>query len=157
MAKPPPAEESDSRSDGSPSRASSVLKGIRVLVLDDEESIRLLLEEGLSSHGLQVACAATAEEAARLVAARPYDALLCDLRLKNAGPFSDGHAAATHVAEAAGSHKPLVVFMTGEYVEQASKGNASSGAPFLQKPFRIIDVLAVLREAFVPAKPGPQR
>jgi PAS domain S-box-containing protein len=154
--KPPQREEPDGAADRSPKPGPSLLKGINVLVLDDEESIRSLLEEGLSSHGLRVACASTAEEAARLVAARPYDALLCDLRLKNAGPFSDGHAAAAHVTATAGAHKPLVIFMTGEYVDPASKGDASSVA-FLQKPFRIIDVLAVMREAFVLAKPGPER
>src|SRR4029434_705532 len=48
--------------------AATVWKGISVLVLDDEESIRSLLEEGLGAHGLKVSCASTAEEAAALVA-----------------------------------------------------------------------------------------
>ena len=37
------------------------------MVVDDEESIRMLLEEGLSTHGLEVDCAANAEEALALV------------------------------------------------------------------------------------------
>src|SRR6266568_3437179 len=39
------------------------LKGRAVLVLDDEESLRMLLQEGLSAQGLRVDCAATIEEA----------------------------------------------------------------------------------------------
>jgi DNA-binding response OmpR family regulator len=127
------------------------LKGIHVLVLDDEESIRSLLEEGLSAHGLKVSTASTAEEAAELIAAHPCDALLCDLRLKNAGAFSDGQTAAAHVSSAAGTQKPVVIFMTGEYVDQNAK---LSGAAILQKPFRMLDVLAVMKEALVFAKQG---
>jgi Response regulator containing CheY-like receiver, AAA-type ATPase, and DNA-binding domains len=126
-----------------------VLKGIRVIVLDDEESIRSLLQEGLRAHGLDVACAATAEEAAALITARPCDALLCDLRLKGASALSDGKAAAAHVLSAAGAQKPVVIFMTGEFVDQNSN---LAGASLLQKPFRILDVLAVMKEAFVFAK-----
>jgi two-component system NtrC family sensor kinase len=145
---------SDSGSDPALRPTPTVLKGVRVLVLDDEESICSLLEEGLSAHGLKVSCAASAEEAVRLVTAHPYDALLCDVRLKSPGALSDGHAAAAHVTAAAGSHKPLVIFMTGEYVDQNSK---LAGATFLQKPFRIIDVLAVMKDAFVFAKSESRR
>lgn len=148
------AESSDSGSDHAPRPTPTVLKGIRVLVLDDEESIRSLLEEGLGAHGLDVSCASTAEEAAALIAAQPCDALLCDLRLKNAGAFSEGHAAAAHVIAAAGSQKPIVIFMTGEYVDQNAK---LGGATLLQKPFRILDVLAVMKEAFVFARQGSEK
>jgi len=125
------------------------LKGIHVLVLDDEESIRSLLEEGLNAHGLKVSTASTAEEAAALVAGNPCDALLCDLRLKNGGEFNDGQAAAAHVLSAAGTQKPVVIFMTGEYVDPSAK---LAGAAILQKPFRILDVLAMMKDALVVAK-----
>ena len=141
--------ESDSGSDRHPLPTPTVLKGIRVLVLDDEESIRSLLEEGLSAHGLHVVGAGTAEEAAALIAQQPCDALLCDMRLKGAA-FSDGREAAAHVLAAAGSSKPLVIYMTGEYVDPAVSG----GTPFLQKPFRILDVLALMRETFMLARQG---
>ena len=157
----PPVPRKNDASDSSSGHGSqptpSALKGVRVLVLDDEDSIRSLLQEGLSAHGLRVACAATAEEAAELVAARPYDALLCDLRLKSSGAFSDGNAAAAHVCAAAGSHQPLVIFMTGEYVDQHAQNVKANGALFLQKPFRILDVLLVMKEAFELAKASAKR
>src|SRR5262249_44197273 len=134
----PSADSSDTGSDRSSRPTPTALKGLRVLVLDDEESIRSLLEEGLSAHGLRVSTAATAEEAATLIATHPCDALLCDLRLKNAGAFSDGQAAAAHVTAAARSLKPIVIFMTGEYVDRKAK--LAGAAAILQKPFRILDV-----------------
>jgi PAS domain S-box-containing protein len=148
------AKSSDSGSDHDPRPTPGALKGIRVIVLDDEESIRSLLQEGLRAHGLDVACAETAEEAAALIAARPCDALLCDLRLKGASALSDGKAAAAHVLSAAGAQKPVVIFMTGEFVDLNSK---LAGASLLQKPFRILDVLAVMKEAFVFAKQGTEK
>src|SRR5437588_148720 len=44
-----------------------IFKGRRVLVLDDEESLRLLLQEGLFAQGLRVDCAATTEDAVALL------------------------------------------------------------------------------------------
>ena len=88
------------------------------------------------------------------MAARPCDALLCDLRLKGTGALSDGKAAAAHVLSAAGAQKPVVIFMTGEFVDQNSK---LVRARLLQKPFRILDVLAVMKEAFVFAKQGAEK
>jgi two-component system NtrC family sensor kinase len=144
--------DSGYRSGDTPRPMPNVLAGTSVLVLDDEESIRSLLEEGLGAHGLKVSCAGTAEEAAALTASRPFDALLCDLRLKSANSaFSDGQAAAAHVVTAAKGQKPLVIFMTGEFVDPKASTPAD-GAAFLQKPFRILDVLAIMREAFVVAR-----
>jgi hypothetical protein len=42
--------------------------------------------------------------------------------------------------------------MTGEYVDPSSATAEADGAAFLQKPFRILDVLEIMREAFVLAK-----
>ena len=133
--------------------APAILKGLRVLVLDDEESICSLLDEGLSAHGLKISCASTAEQAAALARKQRFDALLCDLRLKSATSFSEGREASAHVLAASGAHRPLVIFMTGEYVDPNAASNGDA-AGFLQKPFRIQDVLAILREAFVGVKQG---
>ena len=123
-----------------------VLKDRTVLVLDDEESIRMLLEEGLSAHGLQADCVATIEEALTHLKRSPYDALLCDLHLSSGGFAVDGREAAARILDAAGAQKPAVIYMTGDLVEN-DEGTANTGVPFcLQKPFRISDVLAMLRD-----------
>jgi DNA-binding response OmpR family regulator len=116
-------------------------------VLDDEESIRMLLEEGLSTHGFSVDCAATPQEALALARRRSYDLLLCDLNLSTGGPVVSGTGAADLVLAASGPRKPVVVFMTGELVGDSAPGAARR----LQKPFRISDVLALLREITWPS------
>jgi PAS domain S-box-containing protein len=117
-----------------------------VLVLDDEESIRMLLEEGLSAQGLHVDCAASAEAAIELVGVRIYDVLLCDLNLSSREQTRvSGRDAAARVLAAAGEEKPLVVFMTGDLAEP--KSSVPGEPSMLQKPFRISEVLKIIREA----------
>jgi CheY-like chemotaxis protein len=147
-----------------------VLKGRSILVLDDEESLRQLLHEGLSAQGLRVDCAATVEEAlallerflrdgqhvARHAQHRPYDILLCDLHLSAGGFFVDGRAAAAQILAAAGRRKPAVVYMTGDLSDPGADAPARGEPFFLQKPFRISEVLALFREVLTLAEPQPK-
>jgi two-component system NtrC family sensor kinase len=135
-----------------PSDASS-LKDRTVLVLDDEESIRMLLEEGLTAHGLQVDCVATVEQALTHLKRSAYDVLLCDLHLSYGGFTVDGREAAGRILDAAGAQKPAVIYMTGDLVENEEGAPNSESASWLQKPFRISDVLAQLRDV-LPAAPA---
>ena len=163
-----------------------ILKGRSVLVLDDEESLRQLLHEGLSTQGLRVDCAATVEEALALLrrfsrdgqpaahrANRPryraqssagggrrasYDILLCDLHLSAGGFFVDGREAAAQILAAAASPKPALIYMTGDLTDPGPEAPARGEPAFLQKPFRISEVLALFREVLapVPAPAEPQ-
>jgi two-component system NtrC family sensor kinase len=133
------------------------LKDRAVLVLDDEESLRLLLEEGLSAQGLGVDCAATIDEALGHAARSAYDVLLCDLHLSSGGFVLDGRDAANRILEAAGPHKPVVIYMTGDLVEHAPGAFGGAETLCLQKPFRIADVLAMLRDVLSDAPAGTRR
>jgi PAS domain S-box-containing protein len=131
--------------------AAGTLKGRAVLVLDDEESLRTLLQEGLSAQCSRVDCAASEEEALACVRRSSYDVFLCDLHLSRGGIFVDGREAAARILAAAGPPKPVVIYMTGD-LREALEGIPGRAEPFfLQKPFRISDVLALLREVLAPA------
>jgi CheY-like chemotaxis protein len=125
-----------------------LLNGRSILVLDDEESLLQLLQEGLSARGLQVDCAATLEEALAYLAQRSYDVLLCDLNLSNNGGVASGKAAAGQLLSVSGDRKPELVFMSGELIESSSEPVRSGEPHHLQKPFRISDVLTLLLEIF---------
>ena len=124
----------------------NLLRGRSVLVLDDEESLRMLLQEGLSAYGLRVGCAATTEEALAHVQRSSYDVLLCDLHLSSGGLMVDGRDAASRILQAAGAQKPAVIYMTGDLVEGVEETADQSHPVCLQKPFRVSDVLSLLRE-----------
>ncbi|OLE46433.1 MAG: hypothetical protein AUG46_09610 [Acidobacteria bacterium 13_1_20CM_3_58_11] len=120
-----------------------LLVGRAVLVLDDEESLRVLLQEGLSARGLRVDCAATTDQALAHLGRFSYDVFLCDLHLSSGGFMVNGRDAASRILGAAGSQKPALIYMTGDLVE-VTEGTAEPCC--LQKPFRISDVLALLRK-----------
>ena len=130
-----------------------MLKGRAILVVDDEESIRMLLVEGLSGNGLKVDSAATAEEALSLVLAGKYDAILCDLCLSGSGANADGYSVAQRLKIASGANKPELIYMSGDVVGDGQGSSATASYRRLQKPFRISDVLNTLLVVFsrVPA------
>src|SRR6266436_5988207 len=123
-----------------------LLRGRAVLVLDDEESLRMLLQEGLSAHGLRVDSAATTEEALAHLVRSSYDFLLCDLNLSSGGFAVDGREAASRILKAAGARRPALIYMTGDLVEGSQETGAGDEPLCLQKPFRVSDVLAFLRD-----------
>ncbi len=133
-----------------------LLKNRSILVVDDEESIRMLLTEGLSAQGLHVDCASTAEEALGLVLRGKYDAILCDLNLSGTGANADGYSVAQRLKIAAGVNKPELIYMSGEVIADGEGSSASTSFRRLQKPFRISDVLNTLMVVFshVPVASG---
>jgi PAS domain S-box-containing protein len=144
-----PARASDSSGSGEMMAPTlDLLKNRRILVVDDEESIRTLLAEGLSAHSLKVDCAATAKEALRLVLQAKYDAILCDLCLSGTGADADGYNVAQRLKLAAGPNKPELFYMSGDLVGNSQSAGTLASHRRLQKPFRISDVLNELMVAF---------
>ena len=87
-----------------------------------------------------------------------YDLLLVDLHLSAGGYFVDGREAAARLLEAiaaAGLHKPAIVYMTGDLTDPGPETPAPGEPSFLQKPFRISEVLSLFREVLAPAEPQP--
>jgi CheY-like chemotaxis protein len=77
--------------------------------------------------------------------------LLCDLHLSSGGFAVDGRDAARRILETAGAQKPAVIYMTGDLVENAQDAAQRDLSVCLQKPFRISDVLALLRDVLAAA------
>jgi len=125
------------------SAENSELKGRCVLVLDDEESICMLLEEGLTARGLQVRCTGSPDEALGLLRGQQFDVLICDMNLSVGGAPVNGADVAQRLLEAAKAPKPALILMTGDYMEDSQLGVDDSRR--LQKPFRISEVLGLLK------------
>lgn len=131
-----------------------------VLVVDDEESIREMIREGLSARGFQVHGAASVEEALSLMERHSFHAVLCDLNLRAGGSAETSGLslyAAVANATAAGKRKPFFLFMSGELAASAvTEGLAQAGARTIQKPFRISDLIAILTEALGKSSTAPE-
>jgi PAS domain S-box-containing protein len=124
----------------------------KVLVVDDEESILELVSDTLTARGYSVERAATSEYALELAARNSYDVVLCDLNLgSEAGHIVSGfdlHDRICEKAEARSGTRPQFIFMSGDLVEAAvSEQVGREGNRFLQKPFRIAELLSLLEES----------
>jgi PAS domain S-box-containing protein len=125
--------------------------GYSILVVDDEESIREMIREGLGARGFNVETAASVEEALSLMGRRSFHAVLCDLNLR-AGAGAEGsglglYAAVTNSTRSS-ERKPFFLFMSGELAAAAvTEQLAQAGAQTIQKPFRISDLIAILTNA----------
>lgn len=120
---------------------------LRVLVVDDEESIRRLLVLYLERQGHRAEEAAEGGEALQLVerAAEEggFDVVLTDLRM----PGMSGAQFFEELRDRDESYARRVVFMTGEAASgDAARILAATGAPVLFKPVTLKELLHVLED-----------
>jgi FixJ family two-component response regulator len=108
----------------------------RVIVIDDDQSVRESLESLLQSVGLQVACHSSVAEFLKAPPPNGPTCLVLDVRLPGQGGLDFQRALTS-----SGVHLPIV-FITGHgdipMSVQAMKGGA---VEFLTKPFRDQDLL----------------
>lgn len=98
----------------------------RVLLVEDDQGVRELLDDVLMQHGFSVTAYGSAEEALRHVA--PYDVLVTDAFL----PGVDGPTLAREVRR--GNPKLPVLLMSGD-AGRAGELDELDAHSFLQKPF----------------------
>jgi PAS domain S-box-containing protein len=143
----------ESKSPAAQARAASIvspaLSGHRLLIVDDEESIREIVEEGLSARGMIVESAGSSEEALSHLAANSYEIILCDFNLPGLNGEQLFEQLRAHARETKPypSSAPRFVFMTGDFLDPSMIASFSErGAHVLQKPFHIAELATLLTE-----------
>ncbi|MBI4754569.1 MAG: sigma-54-dependent Fis family transcriptional regulator [Betaproteobacteria bacterium] len=114
----------------------------QVLVVDDEEDIRELIELTLARMGLGADSAGTLAEAHRLLGERPYQLCLTDMRL----PDGDGLELVRHI----GSHcrdLPVAVITAYGSMENAVAALKAGAFDYLAKPVSLDSLRALVRSA----------
>jgi len=110
------------------------LRGHSVLIVDDEESIREIVEDGLSVRGMEVATAGSAEAALAYLASHSPEIVICDFNL----PGMNGEQLFEQVRSCSERLAPQFVFITGELVNSDDDSRLKErNASILQKPFHI--------------------
>jgi len=109
----------------------------RILVVDDEPLVTMLMAEALVLEGHDVDTAKNGQEALEKIAACSYDAILSDLRM----PELDGVGLYRVLDQQHPGLLPRIAFVSGttEPVEYASFLE-ETGVPVLRKPFAIDDL-----------------
>jgi two-component system response regulator AtoC len=114
----------------------------RVLVVDDEENLRLVLRTFLRKHGYEVEVAETAEAALGLLDAFGPDFVLADVRM----PGMSGIELCAEL-RARSSMATVVVMSAFGSVELALEAMKAGAYDYISKPFQQDEVLLVLKKA----------
>jgi two-component system chemotaxis response regulator CheY len=112
----------------------------RILVVDDDESIRAVLDMALADEGYEVIEAENGVQGLALARTAQPDLILLDMRM----PVMDGWAFAQAYKQEEGRQVALIVFTAATNAAQRA---AEVGADaYLTKPFKVPDLLTCIAE-----------
>ena len=109
-----------------------------VLVVDDDQDIRDLVQLGLEDEGYSVLTAPNGKAALALLGRSPIDLILLDMRM----PVMDGWTFARLYQEQPGPRAPVVVITAAQDAAQRSADIAAEG--HLAKPFGLAELRATV-------------
>ena len=114
----------------------------KMLVVDDNESVRFSLCTILENHGFDVTCAADVTEALKYISAEKFDVLLSDLHMPGAG---DG---LTVVSAMRHANPDAVTLLLSAFPEMSAAANAIllQTDEILVKPMRIPDLIEAITQ-----------
>jgi DNA-binding response OmpR family regulator len=108
----------------------------RLLYVDDEESLRTLVQSHLSLEGFDVETAANGHQAMTVLQKQEFDLVLLDLRM----PDGDGFEVLRFLNER-GSQVPVIVLTGVDDVSIASECVKLGAADYLTKPYNFHELI----------------
>lgn len=115
----------------------------KLLVVDDEKNLRLVVQKELSRQGHEVDAASDGQEAWEAIESKDYDILLCDINM----PRLDGLGLLRRVREKCQT-PPEVIMLTGQAtVESAIEAMKLGAYDYLTKPYRLNELAALVMQA----------
>jgi two-component system response regulator AtoC len=114
----------------------------RVLVVDDEENLRLVVRTFLKRDGYEVEVAASGEEALALVESFGPDVILTDVKMPKMGGLD-----LLATLKAKGIDSTVIVMSAYGNVDLALEAMKAGAYDYIQKPFKAEEVLLTLRKA----------
>lgn len=115
----------------------------KLLVVDDEKNLRLVVQKELARQGHDVDVASDGEEAWEKLEKQDFDVLLCDINM----PRLDGVGLLRRIYEKT-ENRPEVIMLTGQAtVETAIEAMKLGAYDYLTKPYRIAELSALVTQA----------
>ncbi|WP_437970768.1 sigma-54 dependent transcriptional regulator [Sorangium sp. So ce260] len=114
----------------------------RVLVVDDEENLRLVARTFLKRDGYEVEAVASGEEALAMVETFGPDVILTDVRMPRMGGLD-----LLATLKAKGNEATVIVMSAYGNIDMAIEAMKAGAYDYIQKPFKAEEVLLTLRKA----------
>ncbi len=118
----------------------------QVLVIDDDEGIREMLEMALADEGYRVESAPNGAAGLELAARARPDLILLDMRM----PIMDGWEFARAYRTRPGPHAPIVVVTAARDASDRAEQILADG--YLAKPFSLDDLINVVGRFIPPVR-----
>jgi two-component system, NtrC family, sensor kinase len=116
---------------------------IHVLVIDDEDSVRQILNRALQRDGYQVDAVANGETGLDCLSGKLYDLILCDIRM----PKLDGPDFYYQVRDKYPHLAQKIIFMTGDTLSPSTRLFLNDvNPPYLNKPFELHDLEHIVQQ-----------
>jgi len=115
-----------------------VNSALRILVVEDDDSIRGLIEMALSDEGYEVMTAPHGAAALDLIRESEPDFILLDMSM----PVMDGWEFSRAYRQTPGKHAPIVVLTAAH--NACNPASEIQAAGYLAKPFTLDDLIAVV-------------
>src|ERR1700690_4554279 len=121
----------------------------RVLVVEDDDAVRMMLQEGLDRDGFEVVGASNVRDALGLIATETFDVLLSDLHMPMAGDGFTVVSAMRHTHPAA-----LTIVVSGyPALDEAMSAILHQADEILAKPVRIGELRELIRDRLKGPRP----
>jgi DNA-binding NtrC family response regulator len=115
----------------------------KLLVVDDESNLRLVVQKEMSRQGHEVETASDGEAAWESLEGQDFDVLLCDINM----PRLDGIGLLRRLREKS-QNPPEVIMLTGQAtVESAIEAMKLGAYDYLTKPYRITELAVLVTQA----------
>ena len=117
-----------------------------LLLIEDERSVMDFISSALERNGYQCHMANSAAEGIRALEAGRFAGIISDMRTPGGASGADVHAwIVAHRPEL----KDRMLFITGDTVnEDTMKALQSTGVPYLEKPFRVQELINSVERIF---------
>lgn len=119
----------------------AAMKGLQILLVEDDDYIRITMSTALGESGLVVTTASTAKDAFRIASESSLDIILLDLGL----PDMDGVTLIPLLLDVCDA--PIIVLSARNQEQQKVVALDAGADDYLSKPFGISELLARIRSA----------
>ncbi|HXE90300.1 MAG TPA: response regulator [Terriglobales bacterium] len=117
-----------------------------VLVIEDEPSVMMLIRTTLERNGYRVVPASSGVDGLRMLAGGVYRGIITDIRMPGGVSGADVHA---WIAANRPDLAARIIFITGDVVsEETASMLERTGAPCVEKPFRVHQLLETVQKVF---------
>src|ERR1041384_1259979 len=119
-------------------------------LIEDRQSVFGFIPTALERNGYACRAAISAAEGIRALEGGRFGGIISDMRTPGGASGADVHAwIVTHRPEL----KERMLFITGDTVnEETMKALQNTGVPYIEKPFRVQELIKIVERIFGPAR-----